>query len=100
MVPAKLILQEAWATEANWDLPSPDELKSRFSTWYHGLSCISQLKFEWRIGHGKRDSWSLHIFCDASKNAYATVIFLRSESSGQAYVKFVAAKSRISPLKN
>ncbi|GIX75941.1 reverse transcriptase [Caerostris extrusa] len=50
MVPAKLILQEAWATEANWDLPLPDELQSRFSTWYHGLSCISQLKFEWRIG--------------------------------------------------
>ncbi|GIY41731.1 reverse transcriptase [Caerostris extrusa] len=99
MVPAKLILQEAWATEANWDLPLPDELQSRFSAWYHGLSCISQLKFERRIGYGKRDSWSLHIFCDASKNAYATVIFLRSESSGQVYVKFVAAKSRISPLK-
>ncbi|GIX77076.1 reverse transcriptase [Caerostris extrusa] len=58
-----------------------------------------QLKFERRIGYGKRDSWSLHIFCDASKNAYATVIFLRSESSGQVYVKFVAAKSCISPLK-
>ncbi|GIX70991.1 reverse transcriptase [Caerostris extrusa] len=99
MVPAKLILQEAWATEANWDLPLPDELQSRFSAWYRGLSCISQLKFERRIGYGKRDSWSLHIFCDASKNAYATVIFLRSESSGQVYVKFVAAKSRISPLK-
>ncbi|GIY95300.1 reverse transcriptase [Caerostris extrusa] len=50
-------------------------------------------------GYGKRDSWSLHIFCDASKNAYATVIFFKSESSGQVYVKFVAAKSRISPLK-
>ncbi|GIY49342.1 reverse transcriptase [Caerostris extrusa] len=59
MVPAKLILQEAWATEANWNLPLPDELQSRFSTWYDGLS----------------------------------------ESSGQVYVKFVAAKSRISPLK-
>ncbi|GIY04498.1 reverse transcriptase [Caerostris extrusa] len=53
MVPAKLILQEAWATEANWDLPLPDELQSRFSAWYHGLSCISQLKFERRIGYGK-----------------------------------------------
>ncbi|GIY97363.1 reverse transcriptase [Caerostris extrusa] len=88
----KLLSIEAWTTEANWDLPLPDELQSRFSTWYHGLSCISQLKFERRIGYGKRDSWSLHIFCDASKNAYATLIFLRSESSGQVYVKFVAAK--------
>ncbi|GIY68457.1 DUF5641 domain-containing protein [Caerostris extrusa] len=53
MVPAKLILQEAWATEANWDLPLPDELQSRFSVWYHGLSCISQLKFERRIEQKK-----------------------------------------------
>ncbi|GIY24233.1 reverse transcriptase [Caerostris extrusa] len=81
LVSAKLILQEAWATEANWDSPLPDELQSRFSTWYHGLSYISQLKFERCIGYGKRDSLSLHIFCYASKNAYATVIFLRSESS-------------------
>ncbi|GIY82133.1 reverse transcriptase [Caerostris extrusa] len=72
MVPAKLILQEAWATEANWDLPLPDELQSRFSAWYHGLSCISQLKFERRIGYGKRDSWSLHIFCDAIPTYYWT----------------------------
>lgn len=99
MIPAKLILQEAWATEANWDLPLPDELKIRFLTWYKGLSCLSQLKFPRRIGYGKRDSWSLHVFCDASKNAYATVIFLRSKDNDRVYVKFVAAKSRVSPLK-
>jgi hypothetical protein len=56
MLPAKLILQEAWATKANWDLPLPDELKTRFSIWYQGLSCISELKFPRRIGYGKRDT--------------------------------------------
>ncbi|GIY09869.1 reverse transcriptase [Caerostris extrusa] len=55
MVPAKLILQEAWATEENWDLPG-------------------QMNYNLDSQH-------------------------ESESSGPVYVKFVAAKSRISPLK-
>ncbi|GIY60978.1 reverse transcriptase [Caerostris extrusa] len=77
---------------------SKRKLLSIVHSVFDPLGFVVPLKFERRIGYGKRDSWSLHVFCDASKSAYATVIFLRSESSGQVYVKFVAAKSRISPL--
>lgn len=99
MLPAKLILQEAWAIKSNWDIPLPDDLRARFVKWYEGLPSLSQIKLSRRIGFGIKDSWTLHVFCDASRNGYATVIFLRSQNDGEVYVKFISAKSRISPLK-
>jgi hypothetical protein len=38
-------------------------------------------------------------FCDASLNAYAGVVYLLMETAAGHTVKFVAAKTRVSPLK-
>ncbi|XP_035225134.1 uncharacterized protein LOC118197708 [Stegodyphus dumicola] len=99
ILPAKLILQEAWATKSTWDKPLPDELQTRFERWYERLPSLSSLKLPRRMGHGIRDSWTLHVFCDASQAAYATVIYLRSKEEDKVFVKFVITKSRVSPLK-
>ncbi|XP_035217413.1 uncharacterized protein LOC118190749 [Stegodyphus dumicola] len=99
ILPAKLILQEAWATKSTWDKPLPDELQTRFERWYERLPSLSSLKLPRRMGHGIKDSWTLHVFCDASQAAYATVIYLRSKKEDKVFVKFVIAKSRISPVK-
>ena len=42
---------------------------------------------------------TLHKFCDASKDAYAAVVFLRMEITNQVKLFLLAAKSRIGPLK-
>ncbi|XP_035229439.1 uncharacterized protein LOC118201437 [Stegodyphus dumicola] len=99
ILPAKLILQEAWATKSTWDKPLPEELQTRFERWYERLPSLSSLKLPRRMGHGIKDSWTLHVFCDASQAAYATVIYLRSKEEDKVFVKFVIAKSRVSPLK-
>ncbi|XP_055951566.1 uncharacterized protein LOC129987632 [Argiope bruennichi] len=41
----------------------------------------------------------LHCFCNASKDAYATVIFLRVEQGEIVELRLVAVKSRVAPLK-
>ncbi|GFX31833.1 DUF5641 domain-containing protein [Trichonephila clavipes] len=43
---------------------------------------------------------SLHVFCDASKAAYATCIFLRSGNKNSASCQLVQARSRVAPLKS
>ena len=45
------------------------------------------------------DRVSVHTFCDASKIAYAAVVFMRVESSSEIRVNFIQAKARIAPLK-
>jgi len=44
--------------------------------------------------------YSLHVFSDASVNAYASCIFLRSkDSSGKVMVQPLSSKSRVTPTK-
>ena len=44
-------------------------------------------------------STTLYGFCDASTKAYAAVIYLQLITESQVFVRFVAAKTRIAPIK-
>ena len=48
----------------------------------------------------KRKSCSLIGFCDASCQAYAAVVHLQVETGNRCYVRFVAAKIRVSPMQD
>ncbi|GFW46765.1 integrase catalytic domain-containing protein [Trichonephila clavipes] len=43
---------------------------------------------------------TLHVFCDASKKAYAACVFLRVEYEENVFVKLIQAKARVAPLKD
>lgn len=44
-------------------------------------------------------SYRLCGFCDASLSAYAAVIYLSIESEDESCMRFIAAKTRVAPLK-
>ncbi|GFW44805.1 uncharacterized protein TNCV_4511191 [Trichonephila clavipes] len=44
------------------------------------------------------DDVELHSFCDASKKAYGTAIYLRTKSRNGISVKLVTSNSRVAPL--
>lgn len=44
-------------------------------------------------------TYSLHVFCDASEQAYGLVAYLTMESEGKIHVAFVMARSRVAPRK-
>lgn len=99
LLPAKLMVQELWAEKSDWDSPLREELRERFQRWYRELQILTNFRVPRRVGYGNRNSWSMHTFCDSSRNAYATVIFLRCEVVGQVHVNFLISKSRVAPLK-
>ncbi|GFY71512.1 integrase catalytic domain-containing protein, partial [Trichonephila inaurata madagascariensis] len=43
---------------------------------------------------------ALHVFCGASKKAYAACVFLRVEYEENVFVKLIQAKARVAPLKD
>ncbi|GFR28868.1 uncharacterized protein TNCT_13961 [Trichonephila clavata] len=82
---AELLLQKMWAYGGGWDTPLPENIKNKFLKWYNRLEVLSELRTPRRMGFGDRSFWSLHVFCDASQHAYATVIFLRCETNEEIW---------------
>jgi hypothetical protein len=75
----KLLLQRAWKRKTDRDSELEPDLRESFLAWMRGLPCLGEVKIPRWMGGGVR--CSLHMFCDASADAYAAVVFLRAEST-------------------
>lgn len=66
------------------------------------MSCLLENKVPRFINYGQNaeQQYSIHTFCDASKDGYAAVIFLTVAETERVWVYLLAAKSRVSPLKS
>ncbi|XP_057294522.1 uncharacterized protein LOC130623032 [Hydractinia symbiolongicarpus] len=80
----KLIIQSLWKSKIDWDEEIPTELKTSIPRWLK-LQSNNQLI-------------QLHIFSDASINAYGAVAYLRVQDTHTVNVTFVMGKSRVAPL--
>lgn len=97
----KLLLQETWVLKLGWDQELPPHITKGFLNWVSQLHYVENCVIPRRLSEFSLDSaqYSLHVFSDASKSAYAACIFLRVEASEHVSVQLVIAKGRIAPLK-
>ncbi|KAF2889737.1 hypothetical protein ILUMI_16436, partial [Ignelater luminosus] len=97
----KLLLQRIWQQQLSWDMPVDEEIKSSFLKWLRQVRCWLTIEIpRWiRNETGISQDSSLHLFCDASKNAYAAVVFLRVCHQGEVHVNLLLAKARVAPLR-
>ncbi|KAI5753166.1 hypothetical protein M8J77_024212 [Diaphorina citri] len=95
----KLLLQELWETGLTWDDEVAEDTRMRFNQWMAEVPLVSEIKVpRWVSGANvPDDKWSLHIFSDASKAAYAAAVFLRVEHESEVTVQLLAARSRVAP---
>uniref|UniRef100_A0A0A9W2L7 Pro-Pol polyprotein n=1 Tax=Lygus hesperus TaxID=30085 RepID=A0A0A9W2L7_LYGHE len=100
VIPKKLV-QQAWLSGGDWDSPVENAVREEFLEWIHELPALKDVSVpRWVTNFDLEGSvMTLHTFCDASKLAYAAVIFLRVELRGDVHVHLVAAKSRVAPVK-
>ncbi|XP_046869030.1 uncharacterized protein LOC124461557 [Drosophila willistoni] len=99
IVQFKILFQELWLLNLDWDSPLPTKLADRWRKYREDINNIRQLKIRRHIGYvGKRIE--LHAFSDASIKAYAAVVYSRIvNQDGSIEVSLIAAKTRVAPLK-
>ncbi|XP_068140930.1 uncharacterized protein [Drosophila tropicalis] len=99
IVQFKILFQELWLLNLDWDSPLPTKLADRWRKYREDIINIRQLKIRRHIGYvGRRIE--LHAFSDASIKAYAAVVYSRIvNQDGSIEVSLIAAKTRVAPLK-
>lgn len=102
VVKFKMFLQTLCEADLEWDQPLPIELMTKWQKLSAGLleaQTISIPRCCSEQADGEVISYTLCGFCDASLGAYAAVIYLLMEMKEKNPVSFVAAKTRVSPLR-
>lgn len=100
IVEAKIILQDVWRSGVSWDDPIQETEKNAWLRWISKLNNISKIHLPRCYNPSIRDdNAELHIFVDASIQAYAAVAYFRSRAEDVFVTSIVLSKTRVAPLK-
>ena len=100
LVRAKILLQQVRQCGIGWDDVLPSELLEEWSKWQEELDGISQFRIPVSIVPDSPSAIELHVFGDASKQAFCSVAYFRFRyASGAVKCAFVTAKTRGGPKK-
>ncbi|XP_047991558.1 uncharacterized protein LOC125242543 isoform X1 [Leguminivora glycinivorella] len=97
-VKAKLILQQIWQYDLEWDSPLPPELVKIWQTFYNNLISMPNMTIPRYINLSEASSVQLIGYCDASVAAYGCCIYIKAVVNGKPYIHLLCSKSRIAPL--
>ncbi|OXA53364.1 Cytochrome P450 4C1 [Folsomia candida] len=96
----KRLLQKTWQDKKSWDEELEDSVKKEFIDWWKEVSVLEKIGIpRWAFNSENANNVQLHVFSDASKLAYAAVIFARIEGEHGVSIQLLQAKARIAPLK-
>ncbi|GFW38356.1 uncharacterized protein TNCV_1332091 [Trichonephila clavipes] len=97
----KILLQEYWKLGVSWDTELPLSISRKFERWKEHLKCLNNLEIPRCISKelSPNSDLSLHVFCDASKAAYASCVILRTEVGGAITCQLVQARARVASIK-
>ena len=88
----KILLQELWEKGVEWDELLNSDIQRHWKDLTHDLNELSQIQIPRFIGNEQALA-----FCDASKKAYATAIYLRTVIDNQVNVNLIFSKAKVAP---
>ena len=97
---AKIFIQDLWSLKLDWDDPLPSRLSDKWTQFTHQLEELSSLSFPRWLGKTAQSSIEIHGFCDASQQALAAVVYLRStQQGGKVQTVLICSKTKVAPIK-
>ncbi|XP_043264286.1 uncharacterized protein LOC122404416, partial [Colletes gigas] len=101
-IKSKILMQKIWRSGIGWDEPLRDEENIGWLSWLRTLHVVNESRVPRCLvttvsGHLLAQ---LHVFCDASLEAYAAAAYIRIEGENPpSSTILIMAKSRVAPLK-
>ncbi|XP_047986442.1 uncharacterized protein LOC125226503 [Leguminivora glycinivorella] len=101
VIVAKIFIQRLWIAGIGWDEEPPTDILKDWITYREQLTSLEDFRIpRWNNMNVSDTLVELHGFSDAATAAYAAVVYLRVvKASGEIRVALVAAKTRVSPVK-
>ncbi|XP_014217656.1 uncharacterized protein LOC106646133 [Copidosoma floridanum] len=97
---AKILMQSLWLLKLEWDSLIPENLLSDWLRWFQEIQLLNQIIIPlWTQFSPVVQAIELHGYADASKLAYAAVLYLRVVANQEVYVSLLSAKTKVAPLK-
>ena len=98
---AKIIFQKLWKLKLDWNDILPMDLQREWINFRSNLKLLENVKILRWIGYRTSHSTvELHAFSDASKSAYAAVVYARiTTESSKVIVSLLQTKTKVVPLK-
>ena len=84
-----------------WDELLPKDLEKEWKVWYEQLSELDTIQVARcvRKANSKANDLTLHVFCDASKTAFASCAYIVSKNDESRVSRLLIAKARVAPVK-
>ncbi|XP_052743937.1 uncharacterized protein LOC128199251 [Bicyclus anynana] len=99
IVKAKIYIQRLWQANLDWDDTLPENLLTDWLNFRTDLVNLKNVKIPRWMKLTDNSHRELHAFADASKSAYAAVIYLRTvDIEGNVHVSLVTAKTKVAPI--
>ena len=101
LIKTKIAMQELWQHGLDWDDEVPESIKQRWMELFNELVALNGFNFDRCLKqvNAIEEPW-LVVFCDASRLAFGACAYVRWRlTSGEVEARFIAAKTRVSPLK-
>ena len=100
LITSKILFQCVWAAGIDWDEIAPHDIQEKWLHWYNQVKQLSSIRIPRHLGITKGKEFSLHAFCDASKQAYSAVIYVRVKTQASVTSRLAISKTRVTPLKS
>lgn len=95
----RIMLRNLCVTGVDWDDKIPEQSLHEWQRFRSSLKDIEKLNIPRWIHTRKGQSFELHGFADASKNAYAAAIYYRVAKDGEVKCGLLTSKARVAPVK-
>ncbi|XP_028164620.1 uncharacterized protein LOC114355798 [Ostrinia furnacalis] len=100
IIKSKILIQKLWLAGIEWDEAVPTNILDEWFTYREELKLLESINIPRWVHTEVNCVVELHGFCDASKEAYAAVVYVRViDSQGNIRVSLLTAKTRVAPVK-